>query len=99
MKQNSTDNKLRRVKITPEILKAYEERDKSLDNDPDAPTLPPEVWEKHGVIGKYYRPKKEHINVRVDADVLAWLKSGGAGYLTRINEILREAMVRQRGQR
>ena len=32
--------------------------------------------------------------VRVDADVLAWLKSQGKGYQTRINTILREAMLR-----
>jgi uncharacterized protein (DUF4415 family) len=30
----------------------------------------------------------------VDADVLAWLKSQGKGYQTRINAILREAMLR-----
>jgi uncharacterized protein (DUF4415 family) len=32
--------------------------------------------------------------VRVDSDVLAWLKSQGKGYQTRLNAILREAMLR-----
>jgi uncharacterized protein (DUF4415 family) len=80
------------IKITDEIRKAYEERDKSLDNDPDAPTLPPERWAS-GTIGKYYRPIKTQISFRVDNDVLDWLKAKGEGHLTRINEILRERMA------
>jgi uncharacterized protein (DUF4415 family) len=31
--------------------------------------------------------------VYIDADVLAWLKSQGEGYLGRINAILREHML------
>ncbi len=41
-----------------------------------------------------YRPVKQSTTVRVDADVLQWLKSKGKGYQTRINAILREAMLR-----
>ncbi len=33
--------------------------------------------------------------MRIDSDVLAWLKNQGKGYPTRINAILREAMSRQ----
>ncbi len=84
------------MKITDEIRKAYEERDKSLDNDPDAPTLPPERW-ANAVIGRFYRPVKTQISFRVDNDVLDWLKSKGEGHLTRINEILREKMMSERG--
>ena len=40
----------------------------------------------------YYRPTKQSTTVRVDADVLAWLRSKGAGYQTRLNAILRNAM-------
>lgn len=43
----------------------------------------------------FYRPVKQSTTVRVDADVLAWLKSQGKGYQTRINNILREAMLAQ----
>ena len=35
--------------------------------------------------------------MRIDADVLLWLKSNGKGYQTRINAILREAMLQQHG--
>jgi uncharacterized protein (DUF4415 family) len=41
-----------------------------------------------------YRPVKKSTTVRVDADVLEWLKSKGKGYQTRINAILRAAMLK-----
>jgi len=45
------------------------------------------------VVGKFYRPIKEPVTMRLDADVLAWLKSQGRGYQTRINYLLRRAML------
>jgi uncharacterized protein (DUF4415 family) len=53
----------------------------------------PEVLDCSGaVVGKYYRPIKKSLTIRLDADVLAWLKAGGRGYQTRINRLLRVAM-------
>ena len=43
--------------------------------------------------GKFYRPIKQKLTVRVDADVLEWLKSQGSGYQSRLNDILRNAML------
>ena len=40
-----------------------------------------------------YRPIKKTVNVRLDADVIEWLQSTGRGYQTRMNAILREAMM------
>jgi uncharacterized protein (DUF4415 family) len=40
-------------------------------------------------------PAKAQLTIRLDADVLAWLKSNGRGYQTRINRILRMAMESQ----
>jgi uncharacterized protein (DUF4415 family) len=37
-------------------------------------------------------PAKKQLTIRLDADVLAWLKSHGRGYQTRINRILRVVM-------
>jgi uncharacterized protein (DUF4415 family) len=37
-------------------------------------------------------PLKSQLTIRIDADVLQWLKSNGKGYQTRINMILRAAM-------
>ena len=53
----------------------------------------PEVLDWSGaVVGKYYRPIKKSLTIRLDADVLAWLKAQGRGYQTRINQLLRTAM-------
>jgi uncharacterized protein (DUF4415 family) len=87
----------RLLRISDETRKAYEERDRSLDNDPDCPTMPPEFWEG-AEIGKYYRPVKTQVSFRIDNEVLEWLKSKGEGHLTRINEILRERMSAERGR-
>ena len=34
-------------------------------------------------------PEKKHVSIRLDADVLEWMKSRGKGYQTRINAVLR----------
>jgi len=87
---------VKRLKISDETRRAYERRDKSLDNaDPDASVLPPEFWDG-AIIGKYYRPLKTAVSMRLDNAVLARLKSQGDGYLTRINQILRERMLAER---
>jgi uncharacterized protein (DUF4415 family) len=44
------------------------------------------------VVGRFYRPVKKSLTIRIDADVLAWLKAQGSGYQTRINSLLRAAM-------
>jgi uncharacterized protein (DUF4415 family) len=53
----------------------------------------PEIgdWSRAGV-GKFYRPIKKSVTIRLDADVIAWLKAQGRGYQTRINKLLRAAM-------
>jgi uncharacterized protein (DUF4415 family) len=78
-------------KISERTRKLYEEEMKKGIDYGDAPPLPPEMWE-NAVVGKFYRPIKTAITVRIDNDVLAWLKSKGEGYQTRINAILRERM-------
>ena len=62
------------------------------DEDIDLSDIPEITdWSK-AVVGKFYRPIKKPLTIRVDADVLAWLKAQGKGYQTRINSLLREAM-------
>lgn len=43
---------------------------------------------------EHFRPVKKQITARLDADVLAWLKAGGRGYQSRMNAILRRAMLK-----
>lgn len=42
--------------------------------------------------GRFYRPVKQQVTVRIDADVIDWLKQQGKGYQSRLNSILRQAM-------
>jgi len=58
----------------------------------DIPELPPSAW-KDAVRGRFYRPIKQAVSLRLDADVVAWLKKPGKGYQTRANHILRERML------
>ncbi|MDR2471322.1 MAG: BrnA antitoxin family protein [Treponema sp.] len=65
--------------------------------DNDSPKLTKEqlvrLQPKHP---EYWRvePVKVPLSIKVDADVLAWFKTGGKGYQTRINAVLRRAMLR-----
>ena len=94
-KASTTTNSVKRLRISEKTRQAYRKRDRALDRDSDAPHLPPDYW-ANAVIGKYYRPLKTQISFRIDNEVLDWLKSKGDGHLSRINEILRERMTRER---
>jgi uncharacterized protein (DUF4415 family) len=39
-----------------------------------------------------YKPVKKDVHIKLDTDLLVWLKSSGKGYQTRINALLRKAM-------
>jgi uncharacterized protein (DUF4415 family) len=54
---------------------------------PATRAIPPDA-----VIGKFYRPRKTSVTIRLDADVITWLKATGDGYQTRINNYLRRLM-------
>ncbi len=68
---------------------------KKPDSDIDYSDIPPlsaDFW-KNAVRNPFYKPTKQVTTVRVDSDVLLWLKGQGKGYQTRINSILRTAMI------
>jgi uncharacterized protein (DUF4415 family) len=48
------------------------------------------------VAADLYRPIKKPVTLRLDADVLDWLKKQGRGYQTRINRALRSLMMDER---
>ncbi len=60
----------------------------------DIPETPAGFW-KNAVRGRLYRPVKQAVSLRLDADVIAWLKKDGAGYQTRANRVLREQMLKE----
>ena len=53
----------------------------------------------NAVRGKFYRPLKQAVSLRLDADVIAWLKKDGQGYQTRVKRMLREGMLQEMGGR
>jgi uncharacterized protein (DUF4415 family) len=63
------------------------------DEDIDFSDIPLTLdWSK-AEIGKFYRPPKKPVTMRLDGDVIDWLKSYGKGYQTRVNLLLRHAMA------
>jgi uncharacterized protein (DUF4415 family) len=53
----------------------------------------PEMTDWTGAeVGQFYRPAKRPVTMRLDHDVIDWLKSYGRGYQTRANLLLRHAM-------
>lgn len=76
------------------LQKLAEMSDESIDFS-DIPPLTDEFWANAKRFNELYRPQKRQVTVRIDADVLEWLKSGGKGYQTRLNEILRKVMLQQ----
>ena len=79
--------------VARDLAALREQRDEEIDLS-DIPEL---TDASRAVIGKFYRPIKKPVTVRLDADVLGWLQSKGAGYQTRINALLRQAMERDAG--
>ncbi len=73
--------------------------DRLKDSDIDYSDIPPlgeEFFRKATVA---WPPAKQQLTIRLDADVLDWLKANGRGYQTRINRILRAAMESQPARR
>ena len=60
----------------------------------DIPPLTDEQWA--GMVRFRDRQAKVPVSFRIDARVLAWLKSKGEGHLTRINDILTNVMEAER---
>jgi uncharacterized protein (DUF4415 family) len=71
-------------------------RDEGLDFSDAPPVLD---W-SGAEIGKFYRPTKRPVTMRLDTDVIEWLKADGRGYQTKANGLLRHAMLHfKRGKR
>jgi len=62
----------------------------------DIPELTDEQL-RRGIRGHLYRPIKRPVTMRLDADVLEWLKRDGRGYQTKANRLLRSEMLRSIG--
>ena len=74
------------------LAKLAKQPDEFIDYS-DIPPLTDKFWQ-NASSSPLYRPVKHQLTVRLDADVLAWLRKQGRGYQTRINSLLRTAMLK-----
>ena len=86
------------IELTDE-QKARIERLKVLpDEEIDTSDIPVVLGLKNAKRGMFYRPVKQQITLRLDADVVAWFREhagkNGRGYQTAMNRTLREHVVR-----
>ncbi len=81
--------------ITPARKRALARLAKQPDSEIDVseiPALGENFW-RNAIRNPFYRPVKQQLTVRLDADVVAWLRRQGKGYQTRLNKVLRKAML------
>ena len=80
-----------RTKGKTDLKRLRQMRDADID-DSDIPKLDKSFWKN----AKLTMPEpKDRLTIRVDRDVVEWLKRAGSGYQTRINAILRSYMKAQ----
>jgi len=84
-------------KLSPEKRKQLQKLAARPDRQIDLTDIP-EIREipSDAVIGRFYRPKKTTVTIRLDTGVVAWIKASGEGYQTRINAYLRQLMQQSR---
>lgn len=71
-----------------------EEIQAGIDSDPDAaPIADAKFWRNARLVAP---ANKQLTSIRLDPDVLTWFKSGGKGYQTRVNAVLRSYVEAQR---
>ncbi|MBZ9737537.1 MULTISPECIES: BrnA antitoxin family protein [unclassified Mesorhizobium] len=82
-----------------QLAKLVDLPDSEIDTS-DIPEAPAENW-IHARRGNLYRPVKQPVTIRLDADVLSWIKEhvGGGGYQTEINRVLRRHVIEQEKRR
>ena len=85
---------------TPEDQTDWERVDTLRDEDIDTsehPEMTPEMFAK-AVARKGLKPipRKQQVTLRLDTDVLQWIKDQGKGYQSRINALLRAYMEAHR---
>lgn len=77
------------AELTPEQLADLRIAEASEPNTDDIPESPEAHWR---YARRFYRPRKEAISLRLDADLLAWLRDRHERYQTEVNRILRREM-------
>ena len=96
VRKNLSDSRLTRRRRR--RLEELSRRPESEIDTSDIPELTETFW-RSAVRNPFYRPLKKQLTLRLDADVIAWLRRQGKGYQTRANALLRNAMLGALGPR
>src|SRR5271165_3455504 len=92
VRRTLTDHKLT-AKQKRELAKLSRRPDSEIDYS-DIPPLTQKFW-MNATRNPFYRPVKKQVTLRIDADILAWLRQQGKVYQSRLNSLLRSAMIEQ----
>lgn len=84
-RRTSTDSQKKLTESQLEQIRAL----KGQPNIQDIPEISSENWKK---ARQLFKARKEPISIRLDADVLVWLRNRGPGYQSEINRFLRDRM-------
>ena len=87
---------MNKTKNIPPIHEQLAALDGMEDNNIDLVDIPEILNWEGAERGKFYRPIKKSVTLRLDADVLEWFKHHNPKYQSAINAALREYVVRQR---
>jgi uncharacterized protein (DUF4415 family) len=90
VKKNLSDSRLTAGRKR-RLEKLARRPDSEIDTS-DVPELTEKFWQ-NAVCNPFYRPLKQQLTLRLDADIIAWLRRQGRGYQTRANALLRDAML------
>ena len=82
----------RLTKTQIEQIKALEALENISDSEIDTSDIPEITNWDDAVVGKFYRPIKKPVTIRLDIDVIEWFKSQNGKYQSNINKALREYM-------
>jgi uncharacterized protein (DUF4415 family) len=68
------------------------------DSEIDFSDIPEQRNWKGAKRGMFFKPVKQQLTLRLDADVVDWFKRQGEGYQTQINAVLRKHVERKEGR-
>ena len=88
----------RKVRLPTELEKQLEALARMPDADIDMSDMPDALDWSPAVVGAFYRPVKQQLTLRLDADLVHWFKTNApkGGYQTKINQALRHYVSEQK---
>lgn len=96
LSESSRQGKLlarKRPRMTADLLKEISALNKMSDDEIDTSDIPERLDWSNAQVGKFYKPIKTQISLRVDADILNWFKEQSNQYSSLMNQALRTYVI------